>query len=170
MKLLPIVAAVVVVAAAASVLVPQLTKGSETDSFKSDTAQSQSKETLLFAGDVVIKKSVLSEMATFYDYDANGTVVEIFAIKASDGTARVALNTCQVCNGSPYAYFIQRDKVFICQNCKNAFAGDKIGLERGGCNPVPITQTDYQVEDGNIIIFAEFLEQYAQNFKNWKKF
>lgn len=170
LKLLPIAAAVVAVAAAASVLVPRLIKSGETDSAKPNAAQSQSEAPLLFTGDVVIDESALSETATFYDYDANGTVVELFAVKASDGTARLALNTCQVCNGSPYAYFIQQDNVFICQNCKNAFARDKIGLERGGCNPAPITQTDYQVEDGNIIISAEFLEQYAQNFKNWKKF
>ena len=32
----------------------------------------------------------------------------------------MAFNTCQVCNPSPKAYFVQNGKNFICQNCKNS--------------------------------------------------
>lgn len=160
--LLPIAAVAVIAVAAAAIAVPKLLKsGNETD-----TAAG----TVAFQGDIVIPESEVGETATFYDYDADGTTVELFAVRASDGTVRLALNTCQVCNGSPYAYFVQKGDSFICQNCKNTFKRDSIGTVHGGCNPTPLTEEEYQVTDGNIIVPAELLEQYAPNFKNWKKF
>lgn len=162
---LPIAAAVVIVIAVLCIAVPKLTGGNE------DTQTTQSRSAApASANDIVIDQSAVSEKATFYDFDANGLTVEVFAVKASDGTIRLALNTCQVCNGSPYAYFVQQGDNFICQNCKNAFARDSIGLIHGGCNPVPITEGDYQISDGKITISSAFLQQYAPSFSNWKKF
>lgn len=168
--ILPIAAAVVVVAAAVTIIVPRLTKQTNAQQTTQNTSQVQQSEIQSFSGDIVIDEASLSETAAFYDYDANGITVEAFAVKASDGTARLALNTCQVCNGSPYAYFVQQGDDFICQNCKNVFKRDSIGTVHGGCNPVPLTEEDYRVEDGKIIIPAEILQQYAANFTNWKKF
>ena len=121
-------------------------------------------------GDVVINVADITENATFYEYDSNGTTIGLFAVKASDGTIRTALNTCQVCNGSPYAYFEQQGDSFQCQNCGNQFSLDMIGQERGGCNPVPITADDETVNDTEIIIPAKFLDENAERFTNWKKF
>ena len=79
-------------------------------------------------------------------------------------TIRMAFNTCQVCNPSPKAYFVQNGKNFICQNCKNSFATDNIGKERGGCNPIPIT-TDERIDGENTItITKQFIESYKENF------
>lgn len=121
-------------------------------------------------GDVVFQISDITEEATFYETDVNGTTVGLFAVKASDGTIRTALNTCQVCNGSPYAYFEQQDDKFQCQNCGNIFPLDMIAQERGGCNPVPITEEERTESDTEIIIPAELLEENAARFKEWKKF
>ena len=169
--ILPVAAAAVIVIAAATVIVPKLTNsGGDNKQSAQDTAQTQTDAVQIYTGDIVIDEASVSETASFYDYDANGVTVEAFAVKASDGTVRVALNTCQVCNGSPYAYFVQQGDNFICQNCKNAFTRDSIGIAHGGCNPAPLTQSDYQTEDGKIIIPSSLLDGYAADFTNWKKF
>ena len=119
---------------------------------------------------IVIKTSDIGENATFYQYDANGTTIEFFAVKASDGTIRTAINTCQVCNGSPYAFFEQQGDTFQCQNCGNVFQTDMIELEKNGCNPVPITSEVKMAPDSAITIPATFLDEKVDMFKNWKKF
>ncbi len=162
---LPVIAAVVVVAAAVAVLAPKW--------FPKENTQADTAAAVTLSDDgsaVVIDPAALSEKAAFYDYDADGITVELFAVKASDGSARLALNTCQICNGSPYAYFVQAEDYFICQNCLNRFASTQVGLVSGGCNPVPITQEDYSLQDGTILIPTEFLEMNAARFTNWKNF
>jgi len=88
------------------------------------------------AGDLVISKSEVTEKAKFYPYNADGTRMEILAVRAGDGSIRTAFNTCQVCNGSPRAYFKQQGEFLVCQNCGNSFSMDMVEQERGGCNPV----------------------------------
>lgn len=108
--------------------------------------------------------SDVTEKAKFYVYNIDGIDIEIFAVKASDGTIRTAFNTCQVCSPSPKAYFIQNGKDFICQNCMNAFPTDRIGIERGGCNPIPISFDERKDEGEKIILTKEFVEGYKENF------
>lgn len=153
---LPIIAAVVVIAAAAVTLLP-----------KNEKSQNP---TSAVSGDIVIESAEVGTDASYFDYDADGVTVQVFAVQASDGTVRLALNTCQVCNGSPYAYFVQDGDWFICQNCKNRFASTDVGIISGGCNPVPITDQVYTAQDGTITIPAAFLNSAAALFKNWKKF
>lgn len=161
---LPIVTAVIAVAVVVCVLVPRLLP-------KEDTAGAATAAGLSGDGSaLVIDTGELSEEAAFYDYDADGITVELFAVKASDGSIRLALNTCQVCNGSPYAYFVQEGDYFVCQNCGNRFASTQVGIVSGGCNPVPITEEDYSLQDGSILIPTEFLEANAVRFTNWKNF
>lgn len=121
-------------------------------------------------GDVVINIEDISDKASFYEYDYNGTTVSLFAVKASDGTIRTALNTCQVCKGSPYAFFEQKENQFQCQNCGNMFSLDMIGEKRGGCNPIPITSDESTTDNETIVIPANFLENNAPLFTNWKKY
>lgn len=108
--------------------------------------------------------SDVTEKAKFYVYNIDGIDIEIFAVKASDGTIRTAFNTCQVCSPSPKAYFVQNGKDFICQNCMNAFPTDRIGIERGGCNPIPISFDERKDEGEKIILTKEFVEGYKENF------
>mgnify|MGYP004631907905 CR=1 FL=1 len=120
--------------------------------------------------DIVINTNDIGTTASYYDYDSDGTTVEVLAVQASDGSIRLALNTCQVCNGSPYAYFEQDGDAFVCQNCGNAFPSTAIGKESGGCNPVPVTAETYTEENGTLTIPSDFLDLNAARFKNWKKF
>lgn len=125
--------------------------------------------TVSSGGDLTIQKSEITETAKFYPYNAGGTNLEILAVKAADGSIRTAFNTCQVCNGSPRAYYKQQGDVLICQNCGNRFEMDMIEQERGGCNPIPIMK-DEKTDDGtNIIISEDFIVKNKNLFTaNWK--
>ncbi len=116
--------------------------------------------------DLVIQKNGVTETAEFIAVQADGTNMEVIAVKASDGTIRTALNTCQVCYDSGRGYYKQDGNELVCQNCGNRFSINEIGDTKFGCNPVPITE---QSEDGQTItIPGSFLADNAQLFKEWK--
>ncbi|WP_313131926.1 DUF2318 domain-containing protein [Anaerocolumna sp.] len=121
-------------------------------------------------GDVVIQTADISETATFYTMDVEGTTMGLFALKASDGTIRTAFDTCQICNGSPYAFFTQQGDKFQCQNCGNIYSAEMIEQERGGCNPVPIMADEKTQTDTEITIPLKLIKDNAERFANWKKF
>ena len=121
-------------------------------------------------GNLVIRAEEIGTQASYFDYDAGGITVQVLAVRASDDTVRLALNTCQVCNGSPFAYFKQKGDSFVCQNCKNRFSSTDVGKVSGGCNPVPVTAEVYTEQDGIITVPSSFLEDNAARFTNWKKF
>ena len=127
------------------------------------------KTTASTGSDLVIPKSEVSETAKFYPYKVGSTAMEVIALKASDGTIRTALNTCQVCNGSSKAYYEQQGDVLVCQNCGNQFKADMVEIEKGGCNPVPIMKENKTEDDTNITISKSFLEANAGMFKVWKQ-
>ncbi|MDR2753535.1 MAG: DUF2318 domain-containing protein [Oscillospiraceae bacterium] len=120
--------------------------------------------------DLVIQISDISETAKFYPVTVDGTRMEVVAVKAPDGTIRTAFNTCQVCNGSPKAYFEQSGTTLQCQNCGNKFPMDRVEVEAGGCNPVPIFDTDKTVTDESITVSYATLQANVYRFPaNWKK-
>lgn len=159
---LAIAAGVVLILALGIWLVPKV--------FEKDQGEAPQEAAVSTGSDLRISKEEIGTSASYYDYDAGGVTVEVLAVKASDDTVRLALNTCQVCNGSPYAYFVQEGDDFVCQNCHNRFSSTDVGKVSGGCNPVPITSGTYEEENGTLIIPAAFLEENASRFKNWKKF
>ncbi len=162
-KQLCILAGIIIVLAAVAVI----TTTNRPDTTAIDTTQEIS---LTADGNIQIKTDDVGTEAAYFNTEIEGTAVEIFAVLASDGTVRLAMNTCQVCNGSPYAYFKQEGDYFICQNCGNRFASDEIGLVSGGCNPVPITADDYIEGNGVITVSESFLKENAHRFTNWKQF
>lgn len=123
---------------------------------------------LLKGPGVTIIKSDITEKASFYPYEAGGTYMEVIAIRASDGTVRTALNTCQVCTGSGRGYYVQEGDVLICQNCGNRFTVDQVEVVKGGCNPVPIFAQDKTDAEGIITISDEYLNYNKALFINWK--
>lgn len=118
--------------------------------------------------DLVIPISGISETATFYQAEVDGIKLEVLAVKAPDGTIRTAFNTCQVCYGSPQAYFEQSGDVLVCQNCGNRFKMSHVEVESGGCNPWPIFAENKTVDDENITISYDFLKESSSIFENWK--
>lgn len=165
-----LIASLVIVVITGGVLFFTRDKGSTSPESADVPEQAEAASALNEDGDLVIPVSDVSEDAAFYETQIGENTVGVFAVKASDGTIRTALNTCQVCNGSPYAYFEQKGDGFQCQNCGNVFPVDMIGIERGGCNPVPISEEEKTESDTEIIIPAEFLEENAVRFDKWKEF
>lgn len=121
------------------------------------------------AADIVITKNTVTNEVQFFPAKVGKTNMEVMAVKASDGTIRTAFNTCQVCNGSPRAYYEQEGDAVVCQNCGNRFSMDMIEVQRGGCNPVPILQ-DEKIDNGDTItIPGSFIAENKDLFTaNWK--
>lgn len=140
-------------------IVPDINKGS---------SNNEAEGTLNEAGDLVINTGDIGDEATFFQVNVKGVDMAVLAVKAEDGTVRTAFDTCQICNGSPYAYFEQKGDKFQCQNCGNVYSRDMIEKERGGCNPVPIMADEKSETENEIIIPAKVLEDNAGRFKNWK--
>ena len=67
---------------------------------KSNTKSTQSTENKTInleadeSGNIIIDTTNIGSKATFYNYNADGTAIRLFAVKASDGTIRMAFNTC----------------------------------------------------------------------------
>lgn len=117
---------------------------------------------------IEINKSEISNKVKFYPYESNGIKMEVLALKANDGTIRTALNTCQVCYSSGKGYYVQEGNELVCQNCGNRFSADMVGKTKGGCNPVPISDTS-RVDDGTkITIDKNYLDKNKAYFSNWK--
>lgn len=148
-------------------LVLVLTACSNSNTGNNDTGNEQ---TIKAGESLVIPTSEISETAQFYAVTVDDTRMEVVAVKAPDGTIRTAFNTCQVCNGSPKAYFVQSGTTLQCQNCGNKFPMDKVEVEAGGCNPVPIFEEDKTVKDESITVPYDTLKANVNRFpSNWKK-
>ncbi len=119
--------------------------------------------------DLRILKSEVTNIAKFYSYTVNGVKLEVIAVKASDGTVRTALNTCQVCYDSGRGFYTQQGNELICNNCGNRFKIDQIEKQKFGCNPIPIFQEDKTDNGKYIIISRNFLAQNTDYFRKWKK-
>ena len=115
-------------------------------------------------GEIAIDADTLTSDPIYVNYDSNGTNIQLIAVKASDGTTRLSLNTCQVCNPSPRAYFKEQDGKLVCQNCGNTFTMDSVGETSGGCNP---TYIGYKNIDGKLTVSTADLDTYADRFTSW---
>jgi len=124
--------------------------------------------TVVKDADLVISISEISTKANFYPVEIDGTELEVLAVEAPDGSIRTAFNTCQVCYSSGRGYYEQDGDVLVCQNCGNRFRMDQIEIESGGCNPVPIFDTNKTVTEDSIIISKELLTEAKVIFTNWK--
>ena len=117
-------------------------------------------------GRLVIQTKALSSTVQYVDYDAGGTAMQLLAVKDANNVAHVTLNTCQNCNGSPRAYFLQNGGAVTCQNCGISHNISQLGVQKLGCNPVPLRHTD---NGGEISIDTAELNRYAPMFANWKR-
>ena len=121
------------------------------------------------ANELIILKAEVSETAKFYPYKIGNIYMEVIAVKASDGTIRTALNTCQICYNSGRGFYKQEGDELVCQNCGNRFRIEQVEKIKGGCNPVPIMKENKQENEESIIISGEFLAESAEYFKKWKR-
>lgn len=144
------------------------TNKTETNETANNTANNTANE-IKEGENLVIPISDLSEKATFYPVEVDGTEMEVIAGKDSQGEIRTAFNTCQVCYDSGNGYYRQLGEELVCQNCGNSFTMDVVGETGGGCNPVPILEENRTVTDSEIQISYEFLKESSDIFANWRK-
>ena len=116
-------------------------------------------------GNIHIPVSDITETATFYNYHANGTTVQLVALRDAAGEVHAAFNTCQSCSPSPKAYYQQKDDELICQNCGFDFTPEQVGVVSGGCNPTPVQ--GLTESGGELIIPASSFEGMRDKFLRW---
>ena len=116
-------------------------------------------------GKIVIDTEEITSIATFVNYEVDDVIIQFIVVRGTDGEVRIAFNTCQACNPSPNAYFIQKDEYLECQNCKNKFYIDQIGEEIGGCNPAPVEEKEKVAKQ--IVLDKEYVDSYKEKLENW---
>lgn len=116
-------------------------------------------------GKIVIDTKDVTSKAIFVNYEVDGVIIQFIVVRGTDGVVRIAFNTCQACNPSPKAYFIQKGDYIECQNCGNKFHINKIGIESDGCNPAPVL--DKEIDGDNIIIDKTYVDSYKNKFERW---
>ena len=109
----------------------------------------------------------ISGQPLFIPFVFQGTNMELIVIHKTDGSIRAAYNTCQICQGSPYAFFKLTGSMLECQNCGNSFELDSIGKNKQSCNPIAVM--DARKQNGGLLISSEELKKLVPAFKNWKQ-
>lgn len=113
---------------------------------------------------IVIEAGTLShDNVSFIRTDSNSRI-ELLARIGDDGQAKVALGTCQSCNGSPGAYYTQEGDELKCNNCGLTFPISVIDSPGGGCHPIMIDGSYITYNDGDIVIDAKGLSSYEDLF------
>ncbi len=118
--------------------------------------------------DMTFDAAILTGEPTFIDAQSGSIAMQLIALKGGDDV-RLAFNTCQACQGSPWAWFeYLGDGLLQCQNCLQTFGLEVVGTEDAiGC--CPITITDFSVEGGVVTVPGSILSDNAFRFKNWKQ-
>lgn len=158
-----------VAAAAICAVVVILVNGIGNGSEEGDTSGENSKAvTVSFGESLVISKADITEDASFYPIEVDGTSMEVIAVRDREGNIRTAFNTCQICYDSGRGYYVQSGDYLVCQNCGNRFSMDQVEIESGGCNPWPIFDENKTVTEDEIWISYDFLAEALGIFQNWK--
>lgn len=126
-------------------------------------------QTIKEGGALVIDASAVTEEASFYPVEVDGTAMEVLAIRDLSGDVRTAFNTCQSCYTSGKGYYKAEGTELVCQNCGFRFTAEEVQVEGGGCNPYPIFAENKTEENGKISISYDFLKSSQDIFANWPK-
>jgi hypothetical protein len=112
-------------------------------------------------GDVKVQLSALTgSAASYFVYNANGKDIKFFMLRASDGTVRIALDSCTSCYHAKLGYR-QNGEAMICNNCGMSFKSTDVGRITGGCSPIPLKNS----QDGKtLVVKAKDLEEGAKYF------
>ena len=153
-KFLPLMLAIVTLTACGSTATQEKIEESDSVRYITPTVDN---------GKISIDLDTLSEHALYVNYDSDGINIQMIAVNASDGSSRLSLNTCQACNPSPKAFFMECDGKLVCQNCGNIFTMDSVGIAAGGCNPMNIS---YEIVNGNLNVNVADLDNYADAFSS----
>lgn len=134
-----------------------------------ESASSMSTTGSLNGSNVEFSLVSLDQGPQFFTYETSAGKVGIMAVKDADGNVRAALDTCQVCNGSPKAYFLEKDGQLQCQNCGNLFNYSIVGESQLGCEPTPLPSGSWSVSGDVLSVDEESLAGCAGLFTTWAK-
>jgi len=150
-RLLPVfVGAGVMLLVAATLLLPRLgTRGQAAQNPGNSQAASTAVEVTGQGDGVRLPLSTFDDgQAGFYTYQADdGTTIQFFAAKSSDGVVRTAFDACDVCYPA-HKGFHQEGAEMVCNNCGRRFPIAMVGQVSGGCNPAPLAATS----DGSDVV------------------
>lgn len=126
-------------------------------------------ETEAVKADLVIPVSEVTETAKFYPVTVDGTAMEVFAVRDSEGNIRTAFNTCQSCYTSGNGRYAVEGTDLVCQNCGFHFTADQVGEgANGGCSPWAISSEERTDTEDTITISYELLASSKNIFANWR--
>ena len=154
--ILPLIAGILVVIALIVVIVIPRNSAVQDSSTAADDG----------SGTIVIKASDLSSDEVSLITVSDDSRIELLARLGDDGTAKVALGTCQSCNGSPGAYYTQNEDYLQCNNCGLTFPLEVVDAPGDGCHPITIDESVISYENGDAIIDLAALSQYEELFEH----
>jgi uncharacterized membrane protein len=112
-------------------------------------------------GEVRIPMQAVSDgKSHFFSYAAGGKTITFFVLKSADGSIRTAFDACVACNHAKLGYRPEGDLV-VCNNCGMGFKPSDIGVQTGGCNPIPVNKS---IDGTMIVLKAKDLEAGTQYF------
>lgn len=122
--------------------------------------------------DVTIMKNEISdEKASFVELKELDT--NIIAVKATDGTYRLAFDDCIGCYyqfGKHAAFKNNSDNTgLICQNCESEVMYDEMGFLPEESMPYPIAESEITVLEDRFVIPADYLEGKKQVLTEMRK-
>lgn len=113
----------------------------------------------------MIRRSTLSSDRVSFIRVAEDSSIELPARIGEDGRIKVALGTCQSCNGSPRAYYTQEGDVLKCNNCGLTFPLSVLDAPGGGCHPLLFSSSFVQESEEEIRLNLEALLQCESLFE-----
>lgn len=116
-------------------------------------------------GYITIPTEEVTQNVRFYNYDAEGVMVQLVTLRDKAGDMHIAFNTCQSCSPSPKAYYSQDGEVLMCNNCGFTFEPEQVGITHGGCNPWPVEGVSVGTDE--ITVPAYSLDDMRDVFSTW---
>lgn len=116
-------------------------------------------------GYLVIRAADLSGDQARFLRVSEDSRIELIARRGDDGKAKVALGTCQSCNGSPGAYYTQEGNQLKCNNCGLTFRLSVIDAPGGGCHPITIDPAIISETEEGLLLNAAALMGYEPLFE-----
>lgn len=112
-------------------------------------------------GNVSVPRTALEDgKAHFFAFETGGKTITFFVMKAEDGSIRTAFDACMACNHAKLGYRSEGGLV-VCNNCGMGFKPAEIGVETGGCNPIPVNKS---IDGQMIVLKTRDLEEGAKYF------
>lgn len=109
--------------------------------------------------DVTIDKADIGETVRFINVRPLST--KIMAVRASDGSCRLAFEECLSCyyNEGVRAHFTDTGKSVVCDNCGCETFYDDLGVLSDECTPIPILSGYVTEDETAITVPKDFLER-----------